>query len=362
MILTCPSCATRYTVADGAIPPGGRQVRCASCKHRWHQDPDPVEGEDATQAPGGVDPRDFPSPEPDSHPAGESGGKPDPSYGTTHAHPDTPPSEDDYREDPDANPLPSPGAISSPPSTLTGTGFSDSRDEHSAARRFAATMPEQRDSAADEDTDYAPAYGQPSDTPANSDAATPADVAVEQQWVDDTPAATGSVRPERAFSFDDTMDDHSEPRSRLPMILLGGLLLIAAIAAALWFLAPAQFRQRLGLATNTDTPLLLQVEQHSRQQLASGNQLLEVSGRVINPTDSAQKVPPLQAELRSLEQKVVYKWTIPPPARVLAPGGSATFNSAELNIPPAAACLDVYLVKLKQKPCRTVGATATRAS
>src|SRR5260221_2983573 len=38
MILTCPSCGTQYVVKDGAIPPEGRQVRCAACKHSWHQD------------------------------------------------------------------------------------------------------------------------------------------------------------------------------------------------------------------------------------------------------------------------------------------------------------------------------------
>src|SRR5258707_9771128 len=43
MILTCPSCGTQYVVKDGAIPPGGRQVRCASCKHSWHQDPEASE-------------------------------------------------------------------------------------------------------------------------------------------------------------------------------------------------------------------------------------------------------------------------------------------------------------------------------
>ena len=40
MILTCPNCDTQYVVKDGAIPPEGRQVRCAACKHSWHQDPD----------------------------------------------------------------------------------------------------------------------------------------------------------------------------------------------------------------------------------------------------------------------------------------------------------------------------------
>ena len=44
MILTCPACGTQYAVKDGAIPPQGRQVRCASCKHSWHEQP--VEAED----------------------------------------------------------------------------------------------------------------------------------------------------------------------------------------------------------------------------------------------------------------------------------------------------------------------------
>src|SRR5690349_24939830 len=40
MILTCPNCGTQYVVKDGTIPPEGRQVRCAACKHSWHQEPE----------------------------------------------------------------------------------------------------------------------------------------------------------------------------------------------------------------------------------------------------------------------------------------------------------------------------------
>jgi len=61
MLLVCPQCATRYVVPDSAIGPTGRQVRCASCRHSWHQDgvevrrPEPVLAEvggDATVSAG----------------------------------------------------------------------------------------------------------------------------------------------------------------------------------------------------------------------------------------------------------------------------------------------------------------------
>ena len=54
MILTCPACDTKYVVKDGAIPAGGRQVRCASCKHSWHQDPEFAVDESVTIPAGGA--------------------------------------------------------------------------------------------------------------------------------------------------------------------------------------------------------------------------------------------------------------------------------------------------------------------
>ncbi len=75
MILTCPSCATRYQADAAKFPPAGRQVRCAKCGHDWHQaalEAEPVEdvlfgGDAAPVPPTPPDPAPEPvqAPEPD---------------------------------------------------------------------------------------------------------------------------------------------------------------------------------------------------------------------------------------------------------------------------------------------------------
>ena len=42
MILTCPECATRFQIADNAIGPNGRTVRCSQCSHVWFVPAEPV--------------------------------------------------------------------------------------------------------------------------------------------------------------------------------------------------------------------------------------------------------------------------------------------------------------------------------
>jgi predicted Zn finger-like uncharacterized protein len=39
MIVTCPSCSTRYLVDPRALGSSGRTVRCANCANTWHQEP-----------------------------------------------------------------------------------------------------------------------------------------------------------------------------------------------------------------------------------------------------------------------------------------------------------------------------------
>jgi hypothetical protein len=138
--------------------------------------------------------------------------------------------------------------------------------------------------------------------------------------------------------------DDVEPKRRNPIVSILMVVVVVIILAALfWFLAPPEFKARLGLAGVTTSPLAVVMSHMDRQRLESGNELLTVSGRVINPTAKQQDVPPLQAQLKTRAGKVVYSWMIAPPARSLAAGGSASFNSAEVNVPPGGEELTITL-------------------
>lgn len=40
MIISCPECATKFSIADAVLGMKGRKVRCFNCGHTWHQMPE----------------------------------------------------------------------------------------------------------------------------------------------------------------------------------------------------------------------------------------------------------------------------------------------------------------------------------
>ena len=281
MILTCPNCGTQYVVKDGAIPPQGRQVRCASCKHSWHQDPEPAAepeaDEEETLAEATlIEPRSGPEAEQRAF-----------EEAVMEASDDAPAAETVERAEPEAEDL----------------------------RRSAAELAaEQHAREVSSDFDMAAAV--------------------------ETPVAAADWRePPIDEASDDEFSpfptaDETAPRSRNPVFtILVVVVAVAALAALFYFLAPPQWKAQLGLAGGATSQLALIVTHRDRQKLESGNETLNINGRVINPTDKEQQVPPLQAQLKSPSGKVVYSWTIAPPTRTLPPGASASFYSTEVDVP-----------------------------
>ncbi len=124
-------------------------------------------------------------------------------------------------------------------------------------------------------------------------------------------------------------------RGRWALIALFAVLVLIGAAAALIHFGPRDIAERFG--ARMDTPLMLRVTRKpERRKMESGNELLAVSGRVFNPSGAAQRVPDIRAELRDAQGRVVYGWTIAPPARQLAAQASADFNSAEIDVPKGA--------------------------
>ena len=297
MILTCPTCGTQYVVKDGAIPPGGRQVRCASCKHSWHQDPPAAE--DTEAAPAEAEGAAEVQPDELAHSSAETASE---------------------QSEPEAD------------ESLAEATLIEPRSGPEAEQR--AYEEAELDSAEE------PGTGEVAEQPAPAPEVHAHPTSdIEEHGAPAAEARSDWSEPPAAEPVADEFSpfpapDGEQPRRRSPILAVGIIILVIIIlAVAFWLLAPAEWKGRLGLVPAGTSPLALVTTHMDRQRLESGNELLTVTGRVINPTGRRQDVPPLQAQLKTKAGKVVYSWTIPAPTNSLAPGASAPFNSAEVNPP-----------------------------
>ena len=120
--------------------------------------------------------------------------------------------------------------------------------------------------------------------------------------------------------------------------IIAAILMLGAVAAISYFGMPS-----LGQATGQGgSPFSIQ-GRAERQEMASGNELLTVTGRISNLTETVQRVPPIRAELRDPQGRVVYVWSISAPVTELQPRQSAAFNSAEVDVPKGAKALNLTL-------------------
>jgi len=155
------------------------------------------------------------------------------------------------------------------------------------------------------------------------------------------PAATPI--PESAVDSE-ILPDAAPPRRRRGLWLLLGLVILVAIlggVAATVLMGPQQVVSRLGLSER-HVPLGIAITREPDwRMIAGGSQLFAVSGRIWNPTKVEQPVPDIRAELKDAQGRTVYHWTITRPVARLAPGASANFDGAAVDVPAASAKVNV---------------------
>lgn len=126
--------------------------------------------------------------------------------------------------------------------------------------------------------------------------------------------------------------------------IAAGLLMIAGVGIILWSSAPGLLAN-LGLSIGPkQSPLRLVDNPIERRDLTNGSELFAVSGKVLNPSGTAQRVPDIRADLRDASGKIVFSWTIAPEKRTLAPMSQIDFNSAKLDVPAQSRKLELSFV------------------
>lgn len=143
-----------------------------------------------------------------------------------------------------------------------------------------------------------------------------------------------------AYSYEEPFRPRRNPAKMWTGIAVGIGLAVVAIGGAVWWFGAPRVASLFGIeAAQFDTPLLIMPRAMEPRVQTNGNILLPVSGRIVNPTDTAQPLFDILAEIRDQQGRVVYSWTIPRPAQTLSARGSVSFESATVNPPKNAAKL-----------------------
>lgn len=129
------------------------------------------------------------------------------------------------------------------------------------------------------------------------------------------------------FSHTPPFRGRRDPARRQTMMAGAAATAMLFGVGALALLGPPELR-----AAGT-SPIQIQMQKPEKRFMPGGTQTMDVSGQLINPTNRAQSVPPIRAEIRDPDGRIIYSWMIAPPVRTLEPSGRASFYSGGVDVP-----------------------------
>ncbi|MXO89209.1 zinc-ribbon domain-containing protein [Pontixanthobacter aquaemixtae] len=311
MIIACPACSTKYVVPDTAIGVDGRTVRCAKCRHSWHQDGPELDLGDFEKTPEAAP---VPSPRPTPAPA----------------------------------PAPTPAPVQQPapaaeepkaPASDTKPGFSNT---HATAPEPEAdeTPPADRDTGGlTEDADSEQANSEDD----GDDQEIPPPPTVVEAAEDE---ADAEPEPE-TFYYDETSQFDYEPpfRSRRNPLKIWtaaaaafAVIALGIVAAVSYYGVPdwVPLSKPTFAVAQPDLVLEFPADQQDRRTLPNGSEFFGASGTVTNTGRETQRVPSILIVMRNERNTPIYSWEVVPPKSTLAPGESMTINEAVRDVPKAA--------------------------
>jgi predicted Zn finger-like uncharacterized protein len=291
MILTCPSCGTRYNADRARFRAPGMNVRCAKCGHLWFHALD-AEAEAAAPAPVAAPPEPEPAAAPEPTPVPEPG--PDVARAAE------PPSG------PKPEPEPEPKRAPEPAAEVKDPAAAHPSFEH-------ALVPEK---------DFEPIIPPPT---------------AEVAYVGARPSR-GAVALRTAGWF------------ALVLVVIG--LSWATIAyrqpiAEAWPRS-SSFYRAIGMPVNIMGLAFQDVDYD--QTFEDGQPVLSVTGKVVNASSRELPVPQVRVSLSDLNKRELQAWNVDIGTPTLGPGESRAFVTRLLNPPSDSRTVDVRFVQPGETP------------
>jgi len=305
MIIACPACGTRYAVPDTAIGGEGRTVRCAKCKHSWHQDATPL---DLTTPAPPVSPPSAHVPTPAAPAATSEAEKTGEAPSINHWKTEDHPSEDIASK-----------ALRQGLSTQESPKSTETASEPNAPVVTDDTEPPSLDNSDD------PLAGQTADVPTDYDDGFD-DSEVSQ--FDYSPPFTARRNPLKMWTA---------------AAAIFAVLATGTIVAANYYGLPAWFpieRSTFGVG-KPDLELDFPASQQRTETLDNGEEIFRVRGAITNAGRESISIPSLLIVFKDERDRNVGDWIVVPSKSELAPGESLNVTEAIADIPAAAKAAEI---------------------